>query len=81
MRSFIISALATLAFGVFCSAAPTPVGVSEIDLSPAPVAVRDTPAAPVENPTLQTVLGDVPNTVNSLIAQISGYSTLFLYLL
>ncbi|KAF9792707.1 hypothetical protein BJ322DRAFT_1215693 [Thelephora terrestris] len=46
MRFFALSALTSIAFGVFCSAAPTPVpnGVQALDIPSAPLAARDAPA-------------------------------------
>ena len=52
MRSFTLAAFASLAFGIFCSAAPTPSG-----LPPVNVVVRDTPVSPpAQGATLQSVL-------------------------
>ena len=66
MRSFVFSALATLAFSVFCFAAPVAKDVSEIQLPSVSVARRD------DAPSLVSILANVPGDFDALTAQISG---------
>lgn len=67
MRSFTLSALATLAFGIFCSAAPTPSGLPAVG-----IVARD---APVPNDTLQSALSDAASAIDPLVDQISKLHT------
>ena len=62
MRSFTLSVFASLAFGLFCSAAPTPA-----DLPPVPA---DVPAVPTNTKSLTDILGDLAATVGPIKDQI-----------
>ena len=65
MRSFILSVLAALAFGIFCSATPTPSGFAA-DYSPhAEISARD------EAKTMNTVLSGVTTTVGPISDKMS----------
>jgi hypothetical protein len=67
MRSFILSALTVLAFGLFCSAAPTP------NLLPSvAVAARDTAVSRGNSQTLQCIIADATNALNPIAAEVAG---------
>lgn len=66
MRYFALSAFTSLAFGIFCSAAPTPSGLPAINLPPVAVAARDTTVPPEDTPTLQSVLAAATGAVGPL---------------
>jgi len=70
MRSFILSALTFVAFGLFCSAAPTP-GL----LPSVVVAARDTTVPAEDNQTLQCIITDATNALNPLADQIANLHT------
>jgi len=70
MRSFTLSALATLAFGIFCSAAPTPGGLPSVA-----VAARDTPAPVEADQTLVAVLTTASSSLNPLVEQVANLHT------
>lgn len=70
MRSFTLSAFASLAFGIFCSAAPTPSSLPTVNLPPVAVAARDTTVPTVDTQTLQSVLTVATNAVNPLADQV-----------
>jgi len=70
MRSFTLSALATLAFGIFCSAAPTPGGLPAVA-----VAARDTPAPVEADQTLQYVFATASDSLSPLVAQVADLNT------
>jgi hypothetical protein len=66
MRSFTLSALASLALGVFCSAAPTPgAGLPSIA-----VAARDAPVPAEQNETVQSILTGTADAVGPLVDQV-----------
>lgn len=65
MRSFILSALTFVAFGLFCSAAPTPGFLPSVA-----VAARDTTVPAEDNQTLQCIITDATNALNPLADQI-----------
>lgn len=69
MRSFTLSALATLAFGVFCSAAPTP-GAA---LPPIAVAARDSPVPAEGNETLESIFTGAAQAISPLVDQIGEH--------
>ena len=66
MRSFTLSALASLAFGIFCSAAPTPSGLPAIGLPSVPAVARDSPAPAEAGPTLQSVFATASASLGPL---------------
>lgn len=74
MRFFALSALASIAFGVFCSAAPTPSGLPVVNVPSSEIAARDVPAPNG----LQTALNEFIGTVSPLKAQV-GESPSFVH--
>jgi phage-related protein len=75
MRYFALSAFTSLAFGIFCSAAPTPSGLPAINLPPVAVAARDTTVPPEDAPTLQSVLAAATEAVGPLADETSKFHT------
>jgi hypothetical protein len=75
MRSFALSAFTSLAFGIFCSAAPTPSSAPSLSLPPVPVAARDI-TVPGANPqTLQSVLIVATDAINPLVDEVATLHT------
>lgn len=75
MRSFALSALASIAFSVFCSAAPTPNYLPVIEVRTPPVATPDAPATPDGAKTLQSVCDEATASLSALKAQVLALNT------
>jgi len=77
MRSFTFAAFTSIAFGIFCSAAPTPSGLPTVNLPPVAVAARDTtvPVPAAETPSLQSLITDATTSLKPLADRVSGLNT------
>ena len=68
MRTFALTAFATLAFGLFCSATPTPSNLPVTNPPLVDITVRDTPVSvPAQGaPSLQSVITVATNSIQPL---------------
>lgn len=74
MRSFAITAFATLAFGIFCSAAPAPLVGREIAKVDVDVKVRSSSSgSSSESPSLEDCLDKVVTDVTKIVEEISQF--------
>lgn len=76
MRYFTLAAFASLTFGIFCSAAPTPGKPLPVDLPPVPVAARDTTLPTGNSQTLRSVLTVATSAVNPLADRVGEGASL-----